>query len=337
MSVARFALLLALLAADAHAGHWRQFLDENGVKGYARSVAGSDILEVRSTMVIPARIEVVGAVLRDVEGLKRPGTSCLEARFVEKKDRNHYTFYVAYDFPWPLSNRDAVIRVNTRYLVDKGRVIADLRAVRHPRVPERDGFVRIRDLRAQFVVEYLGRNRTGVIYTSRMDPAGRIPTFLVNRAAKSNLKDSADDLRRATRKDEYLRAAASSSDAALVKKVTEDPQQMARIVQNRLGELISDRALIDTLVADRRVLASLVEGSGTVGATILHGWGSGESRARAVRALLRELLAGQIRDQAAIERFISDRRLIRRILYYRGGNDDVLAFIRRQGGSGQHR
>jgi hypothetical protein len=137
-------------------------------------------------------------------------------------------------------------------------------------------------------------------------------------------------MRRATRKDEYLRAAASSPDAALVKKVTGDPRQMTRIIENRLGELISDRALIGTLVADRRVLSSLVKGSGTVGATILHGWGSGESKARAVRALLRELLAGQTRDRAAIERFISDRRLIRRILYHRGGDDEVRAFIQRQ-------
>jgi len=67
MSLERPALLLVLLAADAHAGHWQQFLDENGVKGYARTVSGSDILEVRSTMVLPARIEVVDAVLRDVE------------------------------------------------------------------------------------------------------------------------------------------------------------------------------------------------------------------------------------------------------------------------------
>ena len=332
----RSLLLLALVTASApaRAGDWKLFLDEDGVKGYSRKIAGSDLLEVRSTIVVNAPIEVVGAVLRDVEGLKRPGTSCMEARFIEKKDRNHYTLYVAYDFPWPLSNRDSVVRVENRYVVDKGRVIADLRGVRDRRVPPRKGFVRITKLRSQFVVEYISRHKTGVVYTSRVDPGGSIPDFLINRANKSGLKDNALDLRRAVKKPEYIRAAASSPDAALVKKVTGDPQQMKTIIENRLREFIKDRALVQTLVADRGVYGSLTRGAGKVGEILLHGWGSRRSKVQAVKVLLRRLLWGHSRDGKAIERLVNDRRLIFRILFAGGGNDEVQAFIARHGASG---
>ena len=115
-------LLLSLAGGEAHAGGWTQFLDKNGVRGYTRTVPGSNLVDVRSTIVVPAKIEIVGAVLRDVEGLKRSGSSCIEVRIIEKRDRNHYTFYVAYDFPWPVSDRDAVVKVTTRYDLNKARV-----------------------------------------------------------------------------------------------------------------------------------------------------------------------------------------------------------------------
>jgi hypothetical protein len=322
-------LLLSLAGGEAHAGGWTQFLDKDGVRGYTRTVAGSNLVDVRSTIVVPAKIEIVGAVLRDVEGLKRAGSSCIEARIIEKRDRNHYTFYVAYDFPWPVSDRDAVVKVTTRYDLNKARVIADLRAIRHPKVPPREGRVRITKMTSQFVVEYISRNKTGVVYTSRADPGGSLPSFLVNRGSKGSLKDNAGDLRLAARNPKYVKAARASPDTALVEKITKDPGLMTAIVENRLREFISDRKLAARLARERWVLAALTAGSGKVGEILLHGWGSYSSKAKAVRVLLRRLLGGHTKDRQAIERFVADRRLIGRILYGKAGDKAVAAFIAR--------
>jgi hypothetical protein len=321
-------LACAAQASSASAADWQQFLDKDGVKGYSRSVPGSKILELRSTMVVPARIEVVGAVLRDVESLARSDTGCVEARFLEKQDRDHYTFYTAYDLPWPLSDRDAAIEVAVRYDLDRGRVIATLRAVDHPRAPRRKRFVRITDLTAKFVVEYISRDRTGVVFTSRTDPAGRIPAFLINYGNKRNLRTSALDLRRATQASRYRAAAVASPDAALAARVTGDARQMTKIVSYRLGELITDRHLVGTLLADRGLHAALVKGTSGYGEIVLHGWGSRASKHRAVAALLRPLLASRSRDYAAIDRFLADPARLDRLLGPTG-NAEVTAFIAR--------
>ncbi len=152
---------VALLAAPAWAGEWEQFLDEDGVSGYSRSVEGSRVLELRSVVVVDARIEVVGEVLRDVEALARPGSSCYEARFLEKRDSNHYTFYVAYSVPGPFHDRVAVVSVANRYDLERGRVTADLRGVRAPKVSLPGSAVLIPEFEAQFVIEYLSREKTG--------------------------------------------------------------------------------------------------------------------------------------------------------------------------------
>lgn len=282
------ALVLALAAARAAADEWRQFLDEDGISGYSRSVAGSRVLEVRSVVVVDARIEVVGAVLRDVEGLARPGSSCYAARLLDQPDRDHYTFYAAYRLPGPFHDRVAVVSVANRYDLELGRVTADLRAVADSPVPLPADAVRITEFEAQFVVEYLSREKTGVVYTSRIDPAGNIPAFLADRSARSGLLENARDLRRAVRKPEYLAAAAASPDAALAERLVGDPTVVRRVLANRLREVIDDRGLVERLAADPRVVESFVKGDGRVGAMLLLGWGSAESRRKAV-----ELLTGR--------------------------------------------
>jgi hypothetical protein len=303
---------------------WHQVLAEDGVLGYSRAVAGSDVLEFRSTVVLPARIELVGTILRDVEGLKKPGSSCKEARFVENSDQNHYIFYAHYGFPIPLDDRDVVLRVSTTYDFAMGRAIATLQAVDDPRVPHRSGIVRITTFTAQFIIEYLGRDRTGIVYTMHADPGGHIPAFVVNYGNKHGLRDNVDDLRKATRDPKYLKAAAGSTDKALVESIVHDERKMTDIVTNRLGDYIHDRDFIALVTNDVRVMTSLVRGDGRVGEILLHGWGSRESKRQAVVELLKEWLASRTQDRAAIQRIADDRSLVDRLLSGQGGGAATL-------------
>jgi hypothetical protein len=308
---------------------WRQVLAEDGVVGYSREVPGSDLLEFRSTVVMPARIELIGTILRDVEGLKRSGSSCKEARLIEKTDQNNYTFYVLYGFPTPLDDRDVVLRVSTAYDFALGRAISNLRAVDDPRVPPRKGTVRIRTFSAQFVIEYLGRDKTGIVYTMHADPGGHIPAFVVNYGNKRGLRDNVEDLRKAIRDPKYLKAAASSTDKDLVEGILADQRKMNEIVRNRLGDYIHDRQFVALLCEDGRVMTSLVRGDGRVGEILLHGWGSRDSKRHAVSELLKQWLASRTGDGAAIERIAGDRSLVDRLLSGQGGGTaSLLAAVR---------
>jgi hypothetical protein len=321
------ALLLLLLGSSTAAGEWTQVLDEDGVSGYAREVPGSRVLEFRSVVVVDARIEVVGAVLRDVEGLRREGSSCTEARVLSRDDRDHYTFLVAYALPWPFQDRVAAVRVSNAYDLDHGRVIADLRAVGAPSVHAPEASVWIRDFEARFVVEYLSRERTGVVFTSRVDPAGNIPAFLANRAARSSLLDDARALREAVRKPKHLAAGAASPDAELAERLVHDPAAVHRIVANRLGELFPEQALVTRIAAEPRIRESFLRGDGAASAVLLRGWGSPESRREAVRLLLREYLRARSADAAAVDRFVLRRELLDDVLAGRGGEAAVAGFL----------
>jgi hypothetical protein len=291
-------------------------------------VPGSDVLEFRSTVVLPARIELIGTILRDVEGLKKPGSRCQEALLIEKTDQNNYVFYAHYGFPTPLDDRDVVLRVSTKYDFALGRAIANLQAVEDARVPRRPGIVRITSFSAQFIIEYLGREKTGIVYTMHADPGGHIPTFIINYGNKHGLRDNVDDLRKATRDPKYLKAAAGSSDKELVESIVHDQRKMYEIVKNRLGDYIRDRRFIGLVADDARVMTSLVRGDGRVGEILLHGFGSRGSQHQAVSELLKEWLASRTSDRAAIERIAGDDSLVDRLLSGQGdGTGALLAAV----------
>lgn len=290
------ALVAMLFALPATAEEWKQFAAEDGVVGFSRSVPGSRVLELRSVVVVDARIEVVGAVLRNVEGLKRPGSSCYEARYLARPDRDHYTFLVAYQLPGPFADRVAVVDVANRYDLDHGRAIATLHAVARPPVPIKRGAVLITEFESEFVIEYLGREKTGVIVTSRVDPGGWIPAYFANGAARDSLLGNAKSLRAAVRKPEYLAAAASSPDGALAERLVGDREAVRRVVSNRLRELVPDAAMAARLADDEGIVDALVNGDGQVGALLLLGWGSPESRREAVSQLLRRQATARTRE-----------------------------------------
>ena len=144
---------------------------------------------------------------------------------LKKPDRNHYTFYLAYDYPMPISDRDVVIDVRIKYDFHLGQATATLTASRTPLVPVKDGAVRITDLKIQFILVYLNRKKTGIVYTSRVDPGGHIPDFLINLSNKRALNGGFMDIRGAIKKKEYIEAAKASQDFQVVEK----------LVNNRAG------------------------------------------------------------------------------------------------------
>ncbi len=309
------ALMIVLMCATllGAEGGWVNLSDEDNVTGYSRAVDGSNILEYRSTVIVDARIEVVGAVLRNVDGLKDNG-NCVELRILEKKDSNNYTFYIAYSYSGPIASRDIIVKVTTVYDIKRGRVVSDLVAVKDSAVPEREGFVRITDYRSQFVIEYISREKTGVVFTSRVDPGGYIPAFIVNYMGKKAIYSGAIDLRNAVRKKEYIDAAAGSKDRELVEKIVNSKKSMKEILRNRLGEYIKDEKLIAMFLDNSSMFEKLCQGEGEVSEIILHGWGSQESRMRAAEVLLRQYLLLYINDIEKVNRLIRYHELAEKAL-----------------------
>ncbi len=82
---------------------------EDGIEVYTRDVADSAFKEFRATALVPAPLAEVVAWWRDPSTYTQWINRCAEARRIEV-DSGASANYLKFDFPFPVSDRDVVIR-----------------------------------------------------------------------------------------------------------------------------------------------------------------------------------------------------------------------------------
>jgi hypothetical protein len=176
------AAILALVALEAVAedDEWALAKSEDGIEVYTRDVEGFDVREFRASAVVPAPLSAVIAWWRDPTTYTRWINRCSEARLIEVESGENAN-YMKFNFPFPASDRDVVVRARTiemsaTRVVFEGSNVDGL-------VPEVSGLVRIAMLRSRWEFSARGDAVTEVVYRQHMDAGGSLPAFILNRAA----------------------------------------------------------------------------------------------------------------------------------------------------------
>ena len=89
-----------------------------------------------------------------------------------------------FDFPFPASNRDVVLRGQTLEETPQV-VVVEVRNV-DGLVDETPGVVRIPMIHSRWEFRSRGDAETEVVYRQHMDAGGRLPAFILNRASVDN-------------------------------------------------------------------------------------------------------------------------------------------------------
>ncbi len=179
------ALLIALPAAAElpDDGGWEHARTAEGVEVYTRAVPGSAFKEFRATGVVPAPLSQVVSWWRDPSTFTAWIDSCMEARRVDAGEGVKAS-YLVFDFPFPASNRDVVLRV-VEVEATRERAVMESRST-EGLVPEVDGLVRIAKMHGRWEFSAEGENSTRVVYRQHMDAGGSLPAFILNRAVVDN-------------------------------------------------------------------------------------------------------------------------------------------------------
>ena len=93
--------------------------------------------------------------------------------------------YASYDFPWPISNRDIIVK--TKLYMDIGKtktVRIEITGTTHTDYPENNGTIRVKEYSCFALLEEIDNHKTRVTYTIKADPGGNIPPVAVNVIAK---------------------------------------------------------------------------------------------------------------------------------------------------------
>jgi hypothetical protein len=108
--------------------------------------------------------------------------NCEEARVLSQPDGSSLT-YNRIGSPWPVSDRDVVLRT-TREPLDNGGIRLEFRSTEDANFDVPSGVVRMPRLIGSYVLTPTESGGTHVVYTVDSDPGGSLPAWLVRQAGK---------------------------------------------------------------------------------------------------------------------------------------------------------
>lgn len=176
---------LATALEHGAASSWERVRNDAGIEVYRRTVAGSPLHEFQGTGVIEAPIPSVLAVLDDAERRTEWMKEAVAQTLISRNGDREQTFYSRTGAPWPVSDRDTVVKAVTTVDVRSKMVKVEMSSIEHPAWPPQKGVVRMPHLCGHW---YLwpsnGGKWTRVEYQVHADPGGSLPSGIINMVSK---------------------------------------------------------------------------------------------------------------------------------------------------------
>ena len=107
------------------------------------------------------------------------GSHLKTSSLIKQVSQNELYYYAEVALPWPASNRDFVAHLIRTENVQTGAITIDGPAVAGL-MPEKKGIVRINNSVGKWIITPLDNNHVRVEYALHVDPAGSLPSWLVN-------------------------------------------------------------------------------------------------------------------------------------------------------------
>lgn len=162
--------------ADAGLGGWTFERREHGITVSRRERAGNALAAFRGEGTVKANVLQVLAVILDVREVERWAYGITDARSVRHVDERTELVYLYSNTPWPVRDRDMVVR-RTVEILRPGEEFAVSIRCEPGGATLRDGVIRVRACDSSFRMRKLDRESTHITYEMSLDPEGSLPQW----------------------------------------------------------------------------------------------------------------------------------------------------------------
>ena len=183
-----FGLMLSA-AAKAQLDGWEPVYEAEDVRIERRDYVGSELNEIRGVIRVKASLNAAMALLKDAEFNDRWVYRSGGARILQESGYAQAYVYGVVDAPFPMSDRDTVVRFDYQQDPDTREVTIDIRNF-PDFVPQKYQFVRVPEMGGYWKLKPEADGWIEVTYQIFGDPGGWIPVWLANRAAEMSVKNT---------------------------------------------------------------------------------------------------------------------------------------------------
>ncbi len=170
--------------------------EENGITVEEEGAPGRALPILTGTTTMAAPPEQIAAWISATHTYTDWMHNCEEARLLREEGEVRVG-YNRVGSPWPVSDRDVVLR-SMRSELEGGGIRIEFRSTTEENVPEARGVIRMPRLVGSYELHPVEAG-TRVVYTVDSDPGGSLPNWLIRQASKdrpyftlSNLRERAE-------------------------------------------------------------------------------------------------------------------------------------------------
>jgi hypothetical protein len=195
-------LLGSCVKGVAQGKGWKLHAEKDGVQVFTQPVNNSAFKAVKAVGVVEASMSRIAYVLMDVKTTKEWVYGTKVCTLLKQMTPSDLIYYSEVDLPWPVSNRDFIIRI-TLSQDPKTRVMTIVAENMPTYISEKNGIIRIQRSSGLWHITPVDATHVRVEYTLQVDPGGWIPAWLVNMVASTGPYQSFIGLRKQVKKEKY--------------------------------------------------------------------------------------------------------------------------------------
>ncbi len=158
---------------------WQKIKDENGILVYSTAVSGSDIIKVKTVVIINAPLMRIRKILDDAPR-RAQWVPYLDQSNVLKRisntERLEYSHFAA---PWLVSDRDFVYHIRLQRK-QKNKLVFSMKSEQSPLMPEQAGIIRAKLIKSIYILTALRPQQTRVELIFQADLRGWLPDWIIN-------------------------------------------------------------------------------------------------------------------------------------------------------------
>ncbi len=211
ITVVLMLLIAATTCFSADKYQWKLVDTEDNCQIYTSAVAGKDYIAAKATCLIPARIEVLGTLLRDIPNYPEWMHDCKETKMLKTVDdeKDVFIFWFRQHIDL-LTDRDMILKSKTVIDMQNGTNLIYADSTKEMSYDSGKGYVRMPSFYSLFTLQWVDREHTRVTFIVDPDLGPGVPSGIANSKIKTTPFKTLKNMMKMVKKSKYVEAAKTS-------------------------------------------------------------------------------------------------------------------------------
>ncbi len=170
------------LAEDKSDG-WTVIDRSEGITVSKRQQAGFAMPSFRGQGRIQGNVLQVLAVMLDYKGVQHWAHGVETSKPIRRLDERSHLLYLTSDLPWPVRDRDMIVRTDVEVLKPKEQFRISLHC--EPKAQAETNLIRVKECESTMTLRKVDETTTEVDYQMTLDPGGYLPRWAIEFVTKT--------------------------------------------------------------------------------------------------------------------------------------------------------